>query len=297
MGGLLILALMGLFTPPSWASPQGGLLPTDQRPPEKEGGSSGLELPPGTTFGKNLPPEDRRLISILWQTLKQDVDDDLKSKLETAKERAKVILHAPEVAEPLKEALSDGFFIELCRNGTLRRIQSAINAGANVNAIRAGWTPLMFAARFNANPAEVVALLVYNGADVNAQASDMTPLIAAVERITDLDVIMALIKGGADVNALSARALFEAARYNNNPEIITALIKNGAYVNAKSAKREYDGLTALMVAAQYNSNPEVITALLKNGADVNPKISGAGRSEPTALRFAASYSISKSNVV
>ena len=279
MFGLLVPALMGLFAQAAGASPDGVFLP-----------DSGLELPPGTTFGKDLPPEDRRLIALLWQILKQEAEDDIRSKLKTAKERVKVLLRASEVTEPLKDALSDQFFLELCQKGTLRRIQNAINAGANVNAKTsnawrgreaAGWTPLMIAAIYNAHPDEVVTLLIYNGADVNANTvpgMGMTPLIAAVGRITNLDVIMALIKNGADVNASSGGALFEAAARNSNPEIITALIQNGAYINAK----DVNGMTALMHAAQYNRNPEVITRLIKHGADVNLKIG-----PHTALMFAA----------
>ena len=290
MGGLLIPALLGLFAQAAGANPEGGLLPSDQRPPEVEGGSLGLELPPGTTFGLNLPPEDIDLLKILWQVLKQNIEDDIKFEIET---KIKPLLGVPEAAKRLKEESSDGNFLDLCRKGTLRRIQNAIDAGANVNAEHkgrysgfdaTGWTPLMFAAKYNANPAEVVALLVYNGADVNAKsARGMTPLIAAVERITNINVIMALIKNGADVNASSAGAQFVAAARNSNPEIITALLKNGAYVNAKW---DVNGKTALMLAAGYNSNPEVITALIKNGADVNQK-NGAHGNGDTALMFAA----------
>jgi ankyrin repeat protein len=57
----------------------------------------------------------------------------------------------------------------------------------------------------------------------------------------------------------------DAAFFNSNPDLITALIKCGADVNA----REKNGLTALMFAARWGKYPEMITALIGGGANVN----------------------------
>ena len=85
-------------------------------------------------------------------------------------------------------------------------------------------------------------------------------------------------------NGLEARnekggtPLMLAAQDNSNPEVITALLKAGAEVNA----RVEGGVTPLMIAAWHNSNPEVITALLKAGADAKAK----DKSGKTALDYA-----------
>ena len=64
-----------------------------------------------------------------------------------------------------------------------------------------------------------------------------------------------------------ATPLMVAAINNSSPEVITALLKAGAEVNA----RDEDGKTPLILAARYNSSPEVITALLKAGANTKAK--------------------------
>ncbi len=72
--------------------------------------------------------------------------------------------------------------------------------------------------------------------------------------------------------------LMMAARFGSSLEVITALLKAGAKVEARSE----NGTTPLMYAARYNSSPEVITALLKAGADAKAKDEGG----ETALDYA-----------
>jgi ankyrin repeat protein len=134
-------------------------------------------------------------------------------------------------------AMSDSDFIELCKGGSLRRINETIEAGANVNAVdENGMTPLMFAAGANSDP-EVAKALIDAGAYVNASG----------------------IGGGTP--------LMSAALINSNPEVITILVNAGADIEAKTT----DGETALIAAAMKCQNPEVITILLNLGADPNVK--------------------------
>ncbi|MCL2009899.1 MAG: ankyrin repeat domain-containing protein [Synergistaceae bacterium] len=162
-------------------------------------------------------------------------------------------------------------FFELCGTGTVKEVEDAIKAGADVNARYSnGWTPLMSAARHNSNP-EVITTLIKNRADVNAIGPDgWTPLMFVARENSNPEVISTLIKAGADVNAIGPDGwtpLMFAAMENSNPEVISTLIKAGADVNA----RDSNGGTPLMFAAAYNSNPEVISTLIKNGADVNAR--------------------------
>jgi ankyrin repeat protein len=63
-------------------------------------------------------------------------------------------------------------FFSLCKTGTSQQIESAIAAGANVNARdEHGWTPLMYAARYNGR-LEVTTALIASGADAEAKGLD-----------------------------------------------------------------------------------------------------------------------------
>jgi hypothetical protein len=98
-------------------------------------------------------------------------------------------------------------FLELCSTGTPEQVQTAIKAGANVNAKNEdGSTALMYAAihaaRFSKNP-EVISILVKAGADVNARDNDgwMALDLVRAGNATP-EVVSVLVKAGADVNAM-----------------------------------------------------------------------------------------------
>ena len=74
-------------------------------------------------------------------------------------------------------------------------------------------------------------------------------------------------------------ALMLAAEYNPNPEVISALLRAGADVNAKNS----DGDTALMLAAFLNQNSKIVSVLLQAGADVNATANNGARALDGAL--------------
>ncbi len=156
------------------------------------------------------------------------------------------------------------------KTGSVDEVKALIKAGVNVNKKSNGKTALHLAARYNKNP-EVITALIKAGAKVNANFK----IITFTERHSfDYGTSFRenyLLDYGT--------ALHLAAKYNKNSEVIIALLKAGVKVNAKAD----DGKTALHYAAEYNKNPKVITALLKAGADVNAKTK-KGR---TALHHAA----------
>ena len=123
-------------------------------------------------------------------------------------------------ASPTLAAMSDADFIEFSKSATLQQINEAISEGANVNAWDGhGWTPLKLAA-------------------------------ASIPNLSNPEVIIALIKAGADVNARCSRGgtalMFGVLSNNPNPEVITILLEAGADVDAVSAY----GKTALDFARQ-----------------------------------------------
>ena len=140
---------------------------------------------------------------------------------------------------PLLASSSDRAFMELCKSGTVSEIEKAIQAGADFySADQNGITPLMNAARYNKNP----------------------------------DVILLLIKKGAQVNIRESRGygytpLLFAAAYNN-ARVVEALVKNGADLNVTDRGSNY---TALRLAARQNDNPTVVAELIRSGANFRPK--------------------------
>jgi ankyrin repeat protein len=112
----------------------------------------------------------------------------------------------------------------------------------------------------------VLALLVA----VSSAYAQTTDFLKLVQTGTPQDV-QAAISNGADVNArdlLDMSPLMDAAWENSNPEVIIVLVKAGADINAHGGISDW---SVLSWAAIYNSNPEMITTLLRAGADAKAK--------------------------
>jgi len=122
---------------------------------------------------------------------------------------------------------------------------------------------------------EIVALLIANGADVNAMGGEYptTPLHAAASS-GQKEIAELLIANGADVNAKQSMTestpLHDAASggiyRESRKEIIELLIQKGSDVNAK----DHRGGTPLHDAA-YDGLTENAKVLVTMGADVNAK--------------------------
>jgi ankyrin repeat protein len=139
--------------------------------------------------------------------------------------------------------------VELCKEGSLQKINDAVKNGANVNA---------------------------------RLEHERTPLMLAAWESPDSEVVGALISAGADVHMrdiFGYTPLMFAANFNSNPQIIEVLVGASADVNVNSS-----GMTPLMAAAFANANPEVISTLLELGAD--PKVKNKSDQYHMAIYYA-----------
>ena len=122
--------------------------------------------------------------------------------------------------------------------GTPQEVREALDKGADVNAYKAGMTPLMDAAAYNTN-AEVITILLNAGADLEARDH----------------------RGG-----IGGTALDWAAYCGKNPEVVALLLKAGANVEVCTE----NGMSPLTWAAGDNS-PEIVLLLLNAGANAKVK--------------------------
>jgi ankyrin repeat protein len=198
---------------------------------------------------------------------------------------------------PADDSVSTRFYQAL-RANDLARLQSLVDAGADVNVRdRRGETPLLYAAVVGS--LETMNLLIAAGADVNAQnefgataliwsATDLakvkllvdhgalvntatrrgrTALLIAAMSDSSAEIVRFLLAHGADARALDflKTTTLRAATLGNDTETIRMMIDAGVDVNAA----DLPGITPLMMAAGWNGNLDAVKLLLAKGAKVN----------------------------
>jgi ankyrin repeat protein len=135
-----------------------------------------------TAFSRAVNSQASEVVKLLLQ---KDVDVDAKNK--AGRTALMQLVSLPHIA-------NDGILVLL-------------DAGANINAMdNEGKTPLILAAKFDSASSEKLSLLLDNGAAVNAQDKDgKTPLMYAAWGGPS-DVVLRMLKMGADPNALDRRS-------------------------------------------------------------------------------------------
>ena len=156
------------------------------------------------------------------------------------------------------------------RYGDVARVHATLDRGARVNAPdSSGWTALVHAC-YHAR-LDIVRALLDRGADVNALA-----VYVAVH--AHGSIVLELVARGTDVNArVDGMTLLMCAINMGDMDTVAALLRLGADVNALSSC----GRSALMYAAEAYRADIVRVLLATSGVDVNV-VSEQG----TALRLA-----------
>ncbi len=168
--------------------------------------------------------------------------------------------------------------MEASYGGHYEIIELLLSYNADLNAVNEeGDSPLLQAIKKLS--LETVTFLIKAGANVNQMHREGTPLMVAIyeagksytpqrkeNRDRLIDVVGALLDGGADVNMEDDKkntALFKAVQAGL-VEIIKLLINKGAHINHQNE----DGKSPLMLAA-FHQNCDINKLLLEEGADIN----------------------------
>ncbi len=139
-----------------------------------------------------------------------------------------------------------------------------IEAGADVIHIDDARKQALLFDAIDASYPNTISILIESGIDINKEYKNVgkeksntrwTPLQYAVENSASIEVVMALINAGADVNLGN---LLVKAR---DVETLTTLIKAGADVKI--------GHPLAQLVSEENATKEMVAALVEAGADVN----------------------------
>jgi ankyrin repeat protein len=182
--------------------------------------------------------------------------------------------------EKIQKELANQRLVESSKAGNKSLAEFLLNVGANVNTagVLYGATPLHWAA--GNGHKDIVALLLYAGADVNqANEHGDIPLHWAAGK-GDKDIVELLLKHRADINKANNSSItpLHLAVDKGQKDIAELLLKHGADVNQVSRY----GSTPLNSAAR-SGYRDIVELLLKAGADVN-RADNKGR---TPLSWAA----------
>lgn len=151
----------------------------------------------------------------------------------------------------------------------LDAVTALLAAGADPNARSSGaWAPVILAGRDGST--EIIEALVAAGADVNARNSGGYTALMYAAGFATRDAVEALLRAGADTEARTEDGttallyLIGARGDEERLDVIRALVEGGADL---AARYPPNGMTILHAYLQYGATPEEIEVLLDGGAD------------------------------
>lgn len=176
---------------------------------------------------------------------------------------------------------SDKTLIEACKAVDLQQARSAIADGATATVKVGGLTPLLALA---SAPAAVGAADAPVITSVQMPGDAMPAIAVPTTLSPSAEIAALLLENGADVNekAKEGQTPLWYATWRGNLELASCLIKNGALVEPKAK-----GVTPLHVAA-YRGHAALTRLLVQNGAAVDMAVSDNGWFQGwTPLHFTA----------
>ncbi|RKK83781.1 hypothetical protein BFJ69_g2518 [Fusarium oxysporum] len=193
--------------------------------------------------------------------MKERPDEVLYASLSGDQNCVKTLLEARATGDTTAWNLDPALYIA-SEFGHLETVALLVREGADVNAKGAKHNVLCTAIK--AGHKDIIALLIKEGADVNAQQGPYSNALQVASESGHLDIIELLIKEGADVNAQARNGTaLQAASTSGYLDIVMHLVEKGADVNAQARNG-----TALQ-AASISGYLDIVIFLLEKGADVN----------------------------
>lgn len=189
------------------------------------------------------------------------------------------------LATAAQAAMAQAPVADAAMRGDLARVKALVAAATNVNVAQGdGMTALHWAADRGDTAMAGVLLRARAGLRATTRINTYTPLHVAA-RGGHGDVMVALLKAGADPNAVTSTGVtaLHLAAGSGAVEGVTALLDKGADPNARDPEL---GQTPLVYAAAGN-RAMAITTLMKRGADPKIKTRMLNLTEETAKDQAA----------
>ena len=158
---------------------------------------------------------------------------------------------------------------DAAKAGDVAAIAAALDAGANINAIDGGGTPLYFAVRRGKFAA--AKLLIERGADVNVGSNYWGSLLTIASGMARADLVTLLLAHGAYPNSTSnGESVLHVATKYGCLACVKALVEAGADVNAPTYDKHSSTRTPIHIAIRYGYR-EVADYLMAHGVVVpNP---------------------------